>query len=132
MLKYVNRWFEKSICVRGKNISAERLWFFMNISTNLKAIDTLKSSVLCGIARLYSELANHDTDLDERVIEDEIASVIAMCYMLSKRLGFDYSDIDSSMCTILSGSIDENSDEENSTDMASLNKYISKSRKVKY
>ncbi len=103
----------------------------MNISTNLKAIDTLKSSVLCEIARLYGELANHDTELDERVIEDEIASVIAMCYMLSKRLGFDYSDIDSAMCGILSGSIDENSEEENYTDMVSLNKYISKNRKIK-
>ncbi len=104
----------------------------MNISTNLKAIDTLKSSVLCGIARLYSELANHDTEQDERVIEDEIASVIAMCYMLSKRLGFDYSDTDEAMCGILSGSIDENFDEENSADMSSLNKYILKNRKVKF
>ncbi len=103
----------------------------MNISTNLKAIDTLKSSVLCGIARLYSELANHDAELDERVIEDELASVIAMCYMLSKRLGFDYSDIDEALCGILSASIDEDSDADNSMDMSSLNKYISKSRRVK-
>lgn len=103
----------------------------MNISTNLKAIDTLKSSVLCEIARLYGELANHDTELDDSVIEDEIASVIAMCYMLSKRLGFDYSDIDLAMCEILSYNTEENSNDETFTDMESLNKYISKNRKTK-
>ncbi len=131
MLKYVNRWFEKTYAYAVKISVRKGCGFFMNISTNLKAIDTLKSSVLCEIARLYGAMANHDTELDEHVIEEGIASVIAMCYMLSKRLGFDYSDIDLAMCEILSYNTEENSNDETFTDMESLNSYISKNRKIK-
>ena len=112
-----------------KNISTERLWFIMNISTNLKAIDSLKSAVLCEIAKLYNELSDHDADKDEQVIEQGIASVIAMSYMLSRRLGFEYTGIDNAMCNILSLNSDQNFEDEISLDMKLLNNHISKTHK---
>lgn len=103
----------------------------MNISTNLKAIDSMKSAVLCEIARLYGELSDHDIEKDDRVIEESIASVIAMCYMLSRRLGFEYGDIDSAMSKILSQSIAGGHEAETEFgDMSVLGEYITARQKV--
>ena len=97
----------------------------MNISANLKAIDSMKSALLCEIARLYGELSDHDVEKDDKAIEEGISSVIAMCYMLSRRLGFEYSDIDFAMEKILSQSASAGHEiEEEFSDMSSLCAYI--------
>lgn len=97
----------------------------MNISANLKAIDSMKSALLCEIARLYGELSDHDVEKDDTAIEEGISSVIAMCYMLSRRLGFEYRDIDFAMEKILSQSAAAGHEiEEEFSDMSSLCAYI--------
>ena len=55
----------------------------MNISTNLKAIDMIKGEILSEIAHLYRTLADYDEIGDYESVTNEIATVIAMDYILA-------------------------------------------------
>ena len=61
----------------------------MNISTNLKAIDMIKGEILSEIAHLYRTLADYDEIGDYESVTNEIATVIAMDYILA--IGFAIS-----------------------------------------
>jgi len=65
----------------------------MNISTNLKAIDMIKGEILSEIAHLYRTLADYDEIGDYESVTNEIATVIAMDYILARRLGIGYASI---------------------------------------
>ena len=66
----------------------------MNISTNLKAIDMIKGEILSEIAHLYRTLADYDEIGDYESVTNEIATVIAMDYILARRLGIGYANKD--------------------------------------
>ena len=86
----------------------------MNISTNLKAIDMIKGEILSEIAHLYRTLADY-----------EIATVIAMDYILARRLGIGYASIDKKISELL-GIGEENGHELEIefSDMSELKKYL--------
>ena len=58
----------------------------MNISTNLKAIDMIKGEILSEIAHLYRTLADYDEIGDYESVTNEIATVIAMDYILARQV----------------------------------------------
>ena len=101
----------------------------MNISTNLKAIDMIKGEILSEIAHLYRTLADYDEIGDYESVTNEIATVIAMDYILARRLGIGYASIDKKISNFireLLGIGEENGHELEIefSDMSELKKYL--------
>lgn len=97
----------------------------IKISTNLKAVESLKSEILSEIADLYRKLSVYDEDNSYDEAVEAISTVISMNYILARRLGISYSVIDDRMIRFLS--IAEESGHElelEFSDMSHLKKYI--------
>lgn len=97
----------------------------MNISLNLQAIDTIKSGILTEIAGLYNILSDYDDSDTYESAANEIATVIAMEYILARRLGISYSSIDNKISDLLTLAEENGHELElEFSDMSELNKYI--------
>ncbi|MCF6464728.1 MazG-like family protein [Clostridium sp. Cult2] len=68
----------------------------MDIIKNLRTIEWLKSEILTSIAGLYQLLARGEDDMKDD-LEDLISNIILLSYLLSKRLGIEYEDINSNL-----------------------------------
>ena len=68
----------------------------MDIIRNLRTIEWLKSEMLTSMANLYQLLAKGEDNIKED-LEDLISNIILLSYLLSKRLGLNYEDIDSNL-----------------------------------
>lgn len=99
----------------------------MNIANNLKAIEEIKSEILAEVAELYRKLADYDELADYGNVENSIATIIAMDYILARHLGIAHNTIDARICELLSMA-EENSHplEHEFADMSELLKYIKK------
>lgn len=97
----------------------------MNISTNLKAIETIKGEILSEMAKLYKTLADYDEIGEYESVTNEIATIIAMDYILARRLGVTFSNIDNKISELLSiGEENGHELELEFSDMSELNKYL--------
>lgn len=97
----------------------------MNISTNLKAIDMIKGEILSEVANLYKTLADYDEISEYESITNKIATVIAMDYILARRLGISFAGIDNKISELLSiGEENGHELEMEFSDMSELKKYI--------
>lgn len=97
----------------------------MNISTNLRAIDTIKGEILSEIAKLYRTLADYDEVGEYESVTNEIATIIAMDYILARRLGISFSGVDSKISELLKiGEENGHELELEFSDMSELNKYL--------
>ena len=99
----------------------------MNISNNLKAIDSVKAEILSEVAKLYKLLADYDELADYGNVESSIATIVAMDYILARHLGIGCAAIDSRICELLKMA-EENghSLETEFGDMSELHRYIKK------
>ncbi|NMA86404.1 MAG: hypothetical protein GX968_03660 [Tissierellia bacterium] len=68
----------------------------MDIMRNLRTIEWLKAEMLNNIAKLYEILATGEKDLKGET-EDLISNIILLSYILGKRLGLSYEDINSNL-----------------------------------
>jgi hypothetical protein len=99
----------------------------MNIANNLKAIDGIKSDILSEVANLYKALADYDELADYTNVENSIATIVAMDYILAKHLGIAHSTLDSRICELLQIAEDNgHSLETEFRDMSDLDRYIRK------
>lgn len=97
----------------------------MNISTNLKAIDMIKSEILSEIATLYKTLADYDEIGDYDCVINEIATIIAMDYILARRLGVGFENVDKKITELLTiGEENGHELEIQFSDMSELKKYL--------
>lgn len=97
----------------------------MNISSNLKAIDMIKGEILSEIANLYKTLADYDEIGEYESVTSEIATVIAMDYILARRLGVSFAGVDNKISELLSiGEENGHELEIEFSDMSELRKYI--------
>ena len=97
----------------------------MNISTNLRAIDTIKSEILSEVAKLYRTLADYDEVSGYESVSNEIATIIAMNYILARRLGLTFSGVDSKISELLTiGEENGHKLEIEFADMSDLKKYL--------
>lgn len=97
----------------------------MNVSTNLKAIDMIKGEILSEVAKLYRTLADYDEIGDYEGIMNDIATVIAMDYILARRLGVEYGDVDEKISELLTiGEENGHEIELEFSDMSELKKYL--------
>ncbi len=97
----------------------------MNISTNLRAIDTIKSEILSEVAKLYRTLADYDEVGGYDSVSNEIATIIAMNYILARRLGLTFSSIDGKISELLTiGEENGHELEIEFADMSDLKKFL--------
>lgn len=68
----------------------------MDTMKEFKTIEWLKSELLTSIANLYELLAKGEED-SKGDLEDLISNIILISYLLSKRLGLEYEDINSTL-----------------------------------
>lgn len=97
----------------------------MNISTNLRAIDTIKGEILLEVAKLYRTLADYDEVGEYENVASEIATIIAMDYILARHLGLSFSGIDSKISELLTiGEENGHELEIEFSDMSDLKKFL--------
>lgn len=98
----------------------------MGISNNMRAVDTIKSEILAEVAKLHRTLADCDEVGGYESVQDGIATIIAMDYILGKRLGIGFMSVDNKINELLTMAIDNNHELElEFSDMSELRKYIS-------
>ncbi len=97
----------------------------LNISANLKAVDTIKSEILYEVSRLYHYLSEYNDDDNLGDVTEAVATIIAMDYILARRVGISFSDIDKKILSFLNMAIDQNHELEiEFSDMSDLKRYI--------
>lgn len=96
----------------------------INITGNIKLIDWLKTELLGSVTSLYRILLKGSKASQDTICES-IAEIIILSYLLAKRLGIDFSSIDSKIQNKLKiGIIEEDEIEKNSGDLSRLLGYI--------
>ncbi|MBU5439350.1 MazG-like family protein [Tissierella sp. MSJ-40] len=68
----------------------------IDIIKNVRTIEWLKSQLLTTVANLYEVLAKGEEDTKEN-LENVISDIILQSYVLGKRLGLSYKDINSTL-----------------------------------
>jgi len=103
----------------------------MNITTNFRAIESIKSEILQEVAKLYGLISDfEDTDLYENTA-NSIATIIAMDYILAKRMGLSFTEIDNRIVDLTSIAEENNHELEIAFgDMSDLRSFIK--RKSEY
>ena len=99
----------------------------LNLSTNLRAVDNIKSEILSEVARLYQGLADYDSkEIYERVL-GSVATIVAMDYILARRIGLEFSDVDRKISELTTIAEKNNHELEIAfSDMSELRSYIGK------
>lgn len=64
----------------------------IDIIKNMKTIDWLKAELLTNVALLHNTLVSGEENTKQN-LEDVISNIILESYVLGKRLGIDYNDI---------------------------------------
>jgi len=62
----------------------------INIAKNIRALERLKAEMLESLAALFKSLIKNGTE----GIVDNIARLIVCCFLLAKRLGFSFGQIE--------------------------------------
>lgn len=68
----------------------------IDIIKNMKTIDWLKAELLSNMAYLHKILINNEENTREN-LEDALANIILESYILGRRLGLDYKDLNRAM-----------------------------------
>jgi len=65
----------------------------LDVTKNIKIIEWLKTEILSSVSALYEIMLKGASYTDE-TIQDILANIIMVTYLLGKRLGFSFSNID--------------------------------------
>ncbi|HLS52671.1 MAG TPA: MazG-like family protein [Tissierellaceae bacterium] len=68
----------------------------IDIIKNMKTVEWLKAELLTNIAYLHKVLVNNEDNTRED-LEDIISNIILETYILGKRLGLEYENIDQAL-----------------------------------
>ena len=97
----------------------------MNISTNIHAIDTIKSEILSEVASLYRALAEYDEIGEYDSVINSVSTIIAMDYILARRLGMSFASVDNKITELLTIAEEGGHELEVAfSDMSELKKYV--------
>lgn len=98
----------------------------LDIMGNMKLIETYKNYLLSTVADLFVTMGKGSrAGMDE--INDELAEIIILSYLLGKRVGIDYNDIDERLTKKLKlGAVEQ----DGNTDYATLISYIKSGREI--
>ena len=62
----------------------------LNISANLRAVDTIKSEILSEVSNLYRSLSEYNDKAGSSEVAECIATIICMDYILARRAGISF------------------------------------------
>lgn len=100
----------------------------LDITKNINIIESLKCELLSDLSQLYISMFDpNSNEANEK--EDILSNIIMITYILSKRLGIPYHNLDMKILNRLKLGIIEN-DNEWYADLVSLSKHIEKSRNL--
>lgn len=100
----------------------------MNIAKNIGLIEWLKSELLSSVSDLFTLLTNGIKGTQEAII-DCLANIILVSYLLGRRLGIHYGEIDKRMGEkIRLGILDEHDVESEYGDLSMLSEYFRQTR----
>lgn len=68
----------------------------IDIIKNMKTIDWLKAELLTNVALLHNSLVSGEENTKDH-LEDIISNIILESYVLGKRLGIDYNDVNNAL-----------------------------------
>ena len=66
----------------------------IDITSNIKSIESLKRGLLGGVEALFKTLAGEGRDNLHDTISDILSSIILICYILARRLGVNYTAVE--------------------------------------
>ena len=95
-----------------------------DITRNIRIIEWLKSEMLNSVAKVFSMLLSSGQSSKE-ALTGYLGDVIVACYLLSKRLGIDYSTMDETIQNqIRLGIIEGNEIEKSYGDLSELQRHM--------
>lgn len=65
----------------------------IDITRNIKMIESFKCELLNSVAELYSSMADHSKSTSDRA--DILSNLVVLTYLLSEKLGISYQALDS-------------------------------------
>jgi hypothetical protein len=99
-----------------------------DITKNIRVIEFLKSELLTAVASLYQNLLK-GTKVEQDVMQDILANLVLVTYLLGKRLGISYSLIDSRILEkIRIGMLEDHETERWYGDLSDLSEYLNKKK----
>jgi hypothetical protein len=99
-----------------------------DITKNIKVIEFLKSELLTTVAALHQNLLK-GTKVGQEAIQDILANLVLVTYLLGKRLGISYSLIDTRLQEkIRIGMLEEHETEKWYGDLSDLGEYLKKKK----
>lgn len=100
-----------------------------DITKNIKIIEWLKSELLNSVAGLFNALINGAKETSGDAIKAGISNIIIVSYLLAKRLGFAFAQIDINIENKLKAGIEEEHEiEKNFNDLSNLLKHFELNR----
>ncbi|NLX65055.1 MAG: hypothetical protein GX022_09840 [Clostridiaceae bacterium] len=66
----------------------------IDITRNIRIIESLKSDLLLSVSHLYNEMASETGENLREVALDTLSDTIIISYLLSRRLGIDYPTLE--------------------------------------
>lgn len=101
-----------------------------DVTGNLKAIEWMKTELLSAVTSLYRVLQK-GSKASQDMILDCLAGIIILTYLLSRRLGLDYTSVDLKVQNKLKiGILEEDDLEKNHGDLSRLLNYIKERKQV--
>jgi hypothetical protein len=100
----------------------------MDITRNLRLIESLKSDLLLAVSNLYNEMASENCEDIRDVALDTLSDTIIISYLLSRRLGLDYPAMEKQISSkIRLGILQEHESEKYFGDLSALSRIRTKS-----
>jgi len=96
----------------------------INITKNIKTIERLKSEILTNTAELFSSFSKEKNLHSQEVVLSAVSNIIIDSYLLAKRMGFDFSQVDSKIDSKLSLELKSNEVEKDFGDISCFIEYL--------
>jgi len=68
----------------------------LNVMANIKIIESLKAQLLCVIGNFFT-LLTKGSNVAQNAIIDSISGAIIILYVLAEKLGYSFSEVDSTI-----------------------------------
>lgn len=102
----------------------------LNILDNIRLIENYKAYLLASVADLYTSMAKGTKSSTDEIL-DELSEIVILSYMLGRRLGINFSEIDEKIVKKLKlGLIKDDETNTQYQDCAKLISYIKEGRDV--
>ena len=100
----------------------------IDITRNIRIIEFLKSELLTSVASLYDTLLK-GTKASRELLQDTLANIILVSYILAKRFGISYETIDARVQDkIKIGKLEEHKIERWYGDLSNLLEYLNQQK----